>query len=285
MSGSSSASTSFARKPTIPYESLYSEQSLTLKTTMNHPQSDAKILVVDDSNIVRLSHQKALQANGFKNILDAEDGVSALNLLSSEKVDLIIADINMPKMDGLELLKLLREREEGTDLPVIIVSASTSVNNVLKAVKLQATFVLTKPVTPEQLNKHVEQALSKSIVEINSEWKVVVADPLPSARKVLRKLLADIGLEQTFNATTVEELEACLEKREIDLVIVDRSLVEGDLTALSGVLNKSVPILLTSADSQREHVIQAAELGIQGFLGKPFGVQTLKQKILSLLSI
>ncbi|MCC6048386.1 MAG: response regulator, partial [Thermodesulfobacterium sp.] len=67
-----------------------------------------KILIVDDFSTMRKIIRNILTQLGFKNILEADDGTTALEILKKEKVDLIISDWNMPKMSGLELLKAVR---------------------------------------------------------------------------------------------------------------------------------------------------------------------------------
>ncbi|MCB0320291.1 MAG: response regulator [Bdellovibrionales bacterium] len=246
------------------------------------------ILLVDDSNIVRMAHRKALKNGGYQQFLEAENGLEALNLIGSFPIDLIIADINMPKMDGIEFLRLLRSREEGRDIPVIIVSGSASVTNVVQAVKLQATFVLTKPVEHSLLCSNVKQALCRSVLETDANWKILVLDPLPAARKVVSNFLRELGLEKVHESSSVPEASEVLKREGCDLVIADWTIASEKMHELVGGVNRphekgTVPVIVTAAETTREHVLEAARSGASGFLGKPFGLQTLKQKIVSTL--
>jgi two-component system chemotaxis response regulator CheY len=116
-----------------------------------------KILIVDDFSTMRKIIRNILTQLGFKNILEADDGTTALEILKKEKVDLIISDWNMPKMSGLELLKAVRSDENLKDIPFIMVTAEAQKESILEAIKYKVNQYIIKPFTPETLKEKLEK--------------------------------------------------------------------------------------------------------------------------------
>ncbi len=117
-----------------------------------------KILIVDDSKMTRNFHAYILKSAGF-NIKDAENGFDALEKALIDKFDLIITDINMPKMDGYTFIQRLRENDEYRDTPVIIISTEDEAEDKRKGFEAGADFYIVKPVTPEKLLNTIKMFL------------------------------------------------------------------------------------------------------------------------------
>lgn len=120
-----------------------------------------KILVVDDFATMRKVIRNLLKQVGYENIVEAEDGVTALKALKSQKIDLIISDWNMPNMTGLELLKAVRADEELKPTPFLMVTAEALQDNVIAAVKAGVSNYIVKPFTAEVLNDKIKKILEK----------------------------------------------------------------------------------------------------------------------------
>jgi two-component system chemotaxis response regulator CheY len=116
-----------------------------------------KILVVDDFATMRRIVKNILTQIGYKNIIEADDGTTALNVLKSEKIDLIISDWNMPKMTGLDLLKAVRSDSSMADTPFIMVTAEAQQDNIILAVKARVSQYIVKPFTAETLSEKLEK--------------------------------------------------------------------------------------------------------------------------------
>lgn len=116
-----------------------------------------KILVVDDFKTMRKIIKNILTQLGFKNIIEADDGTTALELLKKQKVDLIISDWNMPKMNGLELLKSVRSDDNLKDIRFIMVTAEAQKESVIEAIKHGVNQYVVKPFTPEILKEKLEK--------------------------------------------------------------------------------------------------------------------------------
>jgi len=120
-----------------------------------------KILVVDDFATMRKVIRNLLKQVGYENIVEAEDGVLALRVLKSQKVDLVISDWNMPNMTGLELLKAVRSDEDLKSTPFLMVTAEALQDNVIAAVKAGVSNYIVKPFTAEVLNEKITKILEK----------------------------------------------------------------------------------------------------------------------------
>lgn len=108
------------------------------------------IMVVDDNPDIITIVKTILEGRGY-NVLSASSGPELLNLLDSTKPDLIILDIMMPEMDGLEVLTRLKGVSETASIPVILLTAKVQYEDVLGGYKLGADYYITKPFTSTQL--------------------------------------------------------------------------------------------------------------------------------------
>lgn len=107
------------------------------------------ILIVDDSRTIRNLISFILKKEGFK-VTTAEDGLDGLEkLYSSDKIDMIISDINMPRMDGYTFIKTVREQEAYKDVPIIVLSTEGHENDIKQALDLGADKYMIKPVKPD----------------------------------------------------------------------------------------------------------------------------------------
>ncbi len=122
---------------------------------------DMTVLVVDDFATMRRIIRNILRDLEFKKILEAEDGTAAVDILKTQKVDLIISDWNMPKMTGLELLKWVRSNEDTKDIPFLMVTAEAQKENVIEAVKAKVSNYIVKPFTAQTLAEKIEKILPK----------------------------------------------------------------------------------------------------------------------------
>lgn len=118
-----------------------------------------KILLVDDSRTIRSIQRNVLGQLGYSDVVEAGDGVEALQALSATPPDLMLVDWNMPNMDGLTLVKTVRETNK--DLPIIMCTTESERVRVLEAIKAGVNNYLVKPFTAETLAEKIEQTLAK----------------------------------------------------------------------------------------------------------------------------
>jgi len=121
-----------------------------------------RILIVDDFGTMRKILKNILKDLGYTDVVEAEDGESALQILRKEKIDLVISDWNMPKMDGLALLKAIRSDEALKNTPVLMVTAEAQKQNVIEAIKAGVNNYVIKPFTPEVIQEKIAKIFSSS---------------------------------------------------------------------------------------------------------------------------
>ena len=123
------------------------------------------ILVVEDSPTMRQLITFALKRIADARVIEATDGVDALRKLSSEKIDLILADINMPVMDGLKLVGLVRNDQRHRHVPIIIITTEGAKEDRERAIAIGANAYLAKPIQTQELVKLVNSLVVPSHTE------------------------------------------------------------------------------------------------------------------------
>jgi two-component system chemotaxis response regulator CheY len=116
---------------------------------------DSDVLVVDDSAAIRKILQRVLRQTGMaiNTIHEAGDGQEALDLLRSRTVDLVLTDINMPRMDGLQLLAAIKGSSTWAAVPVVMITTEGGETKVAEAVRLGAAGYVRKPFTADQIKE------------------------------------------------------------------------------------------------------------------------------------
>ena len=118
-----------------------------------------KILLVDDSRTIRNIQKNTLKTIGHTDIDEAADGLEALACLEKGRPDLMLVDWNMPNMDGITLIKKVRETDKA--LPIIMVTTEAEKTRVLEAVKAGVNNYVVKPFTADTLAEKISQTMSK----------------------------------------------------------------------------------------------------------------------------
>ena len=123
-----------------------------------------RALIVDDSSVMRKIVERSLRQAGLSlaQALEAGNGAEALAAVQNNKVDLILCDINMPVMDGLEFVKQLSGIENAKGIPVVMITTEGSEGHVVQALSAGARGYIRKPFTPDQVKEHVLPCLRGS---------------------------------------------------------------------------------------------------------------------------
>ena len=116
-----------------------------------------RTLIVDDSSVMRKIVDRSLRQAGIEmsQVFEAGNGVEALGVLQANRVDLILCDINMPVMDGLEFIKQLATVENATGTPIVMITTEGSEAHVVQALACGARGYIRKPFTADQVKEHV----------------------------------------------------------------------------------------------------------------------------------
>jgi two-component system, chemotaxis family, chemotaxis protein CheY len=127
---------------------------------MSNP-TDLKFLIVDDFSTMRRIVRGLLKEMGCNNADEAEDGAVALNMLKAQRYDFVVSDINMPNMNGFDLLKAIKSDEQLKSLPVLMVTAEARKEDIVLAAQSGAAGYIVKPFTKATLEEKVTKILQK----------------------------------------------------------------------------------------------------------------------------
>ena len=233
------------------------------------------ILLVDDSALIHKHTVPILEEAGY-DVVSAYDGAQALALLDERRPDLVITDVEMPRLDGYALCKTIKERDQAAPLPVVICSALGEAHDVERGFDSGADDYLVKPAMADELVSRIRALLSTSGLEPGQRERILVADDSPP----VRHLIADSLSRQGFAVTVAEDGQAALEKLHglrFDMLITDY-----DMPRMTGfelvhalkrdpVLRDLPTMMLTARDSRRDQA-QMRAVGLTSYLVKPFSV-------------
>jgi two-component system chemotaxis response regulator CheY len=124
-----------------------------------------RVLIVDDSSVMRKIVERSLRQADIKlsEVMEASNGMEALAVLNKSKVDLILCDINMPVMDGLEFVKKLPGVSNAKGVPVVMITTEGSEGHVVQALSAGARGYIRKPFTPDQVKNHILPVLAATV--------------------------------------------------------------------------------------------------------------------------
>ncbi len=121
-----------------------------------------KVLVVDDSSTMRRIIKNTLARLGYKDVVEAENGIEGLAKLKEGGVDLVLTDWNMPEMDGLTFVKTIRGSKSFSNLPILMITTMAAKEDIVEALKSGVNNSIVKPFTPETLKEKLDQVLGQS---------------------------------------------------------------------------------------------------------------------------
>ena len=160
---------------------------------MSRNQEQVPVLVIDDERDIREGCQRILSRRGLKVIL-AQDGRAGLEILAREEVALILLDLKMPGMDGMEVLGLIRR--DHPQVPVIVITGFATVETAIEAMKLGAYDFISKPFQPDQLRLIVDRAMERKRL----------IDETEQLKEERQRTLLDLDTEKSRTRTIIKTL-------------------------------------------------------------------------------
>jgi response regulator RpfG family c-di-GMP phosphodiesterase len=246
---------------------------------------DRRILIVDDSAVFRTSMKKILESKNDEIVL-AEDGQEGLDLALKGKFDIVVSDIDMPKINGIDLCRSLKNTAATQGTPVVMVSTFDSDSDVDKGFQAGAAAYLSKYEIQNRLRETVDSVLSKS--EFKSNRLVMVVDDSKVILRIVEKGLAEAG----FKVITAENGKKALDL--LDDIRPDLILTDIEMPDINGFefcqtihMNpelSSLPIVAMSTKTDRGYMKRMLQNGASAYLCKPFNVDELVILVEKLLS-
>ena len=138
-------------------------------------RSEAQLLIADDNEDNRYLLLQRLRREGYRNILQASDGVEAMHTLATQDIDLVLLDVLMPELDGYQVLQQMHDNPELRSIPVIMISAVDQIETVVRCIEAGAEDYLQKPFNAVLLRARVQASLDKKLLsdETSRQLKVI----------------------------------------------------------------------------------------------------------------
>ncbi|HOO38644.1 MAG TPA: response regulator [Deltaproteobacteria bacterium] len=246
---------------------------------------ELRILVVDDSAVVRSVLSKELLRSGVE-VTQAENGQQAFDIALCKEFDLIITDVEMPVMDGIELCRKLKSNPRTEKTPIVILSSLDHEEDIKRGYKAGASTYISKAQAKESLIETIETALHKTTFQRGRT--ILVVDDSSTVRKLVEKGLKEVGFEVAKAENGRAALETLRhEKPDLILSDIDMPEMNGEVfckTVHEDPVLASIPFVVMSANNDRPIMRRMLQLGADAYLVKPFNVDQLVITVEKLLS-
>jgi CheY-like chemotaxis protein/class 3 adenylate cyclase len=229
------------------------------------------VLLADDSPMIHRHTVPILVDAGYE-VASAMDGAEAIEMTRGRAPDMVITDIEMPRMDGFEVCATIKNDPDLSHIPVLICSALGEATDLERGFDAGADDYLIKPVVPEELTTRVKQLLSGTMPA--SRERLLVVDDSPA----LRHYVADCLARQGFEVSTAENGKIGLEKAlalKPALIVSDYEMPEMTGFELVHALKRNpdtrnIPVIMLTARESRRDMAQMRAAGASAYLVKPF---------------
>jgi len=251
-------------------------------------EEDKKIiLIVDDVKLFQLFLKYTLPQDKY-DLIFIETGREALDIVIKKNIDLLILDLELPDMNGLEVLEKIRDLTKDMEsvvqlknLPVIIMTAYPTEKAKHQAERLGINAFLSKPVPKEEIRKIVEKTLEEKSQKHSQRKLILCVDSEPRVQKFYQRILGTTHWDIICASNGLEALEI-VEYQNPDLIITELNLPQmSGLEFLEGLkeANSDIPVIVVSSVTDKESIQKAKEMGIKEYLTKPFQLDKLKDVI------
>lgn len=255
-----------------------------------------KVLSVDDSKAVRMIIRKAFR-NFDLDIMEASNGVEGLAVASKEGPDIILLDVTMPVMDGVEMLTKLKADALLKPIPVVMLTAEAGKENVMKIAKLGIRDYIVKPFKEETLIEKVSRIIDLKPLSSDGNHKksmkdvcnFLVVEDKPAIIKQITEGVANPNWKVHGVASTGEAIDACT-KQVFDVIIISLSLPDEGASTLfkllrSQVKTKFTPIFGLSVKTAVAEQQNAQQLGVSTIITKPIDFEDFEVKIAKAINL
>jgi CheY-like chemotaxis protein/two-component sensor histidine kinase len=256
-------------------------------TSSEHGPDHCRILYIED-NLANLTLvERILDGQVAVELIPAMQGTLGIELARDHKPDLIVLDVHLPDMPGIEVLRRLKAQEDTRDIPVVVLSADVSVKQIEALRDAGACEYLTKPLDVrrflEVLAAHIDVRESARVAA-NLHARIMIVDDVQANVTLLKTLLGSWGYDNLVGTTeSAMALRLCLEQAP-DLLLLDLQMPSPDGYEVMQALGETeVPILVLTANLSEHAQAQARDLGASDFASKPFDHDELRRQITNLL--
>ena len=260
------------------FEELLTRQANGISREQVAAESEVRhsLLFADDSAVMRHFVRRAL-ADRPITLHVADDGAEAWDLYQEHLPNLVITDIEMPRMDGLQLCKKIKENNQGRFIPVIILSNKKKPIDIDTAFDIGADDYLTKPTTTEEFNHKIDEYLS--VLDRKQRNKILLADDSKVSSEIITHALVKNSL-QVLHAVDGETAFDIAVRERPDIIITDIEMPRLNGYELAKKVRqhpdlKETSLIMMSARDRRSDIKKGEKLGISRYFIKPFDVEKL----------
>jgi CheY-like chemotaxis protein len=243
------------------------------------------ILLVDDETINLDVLSRRLEREGYL-VNRAERGRKALDLMQVQQFDLVILDVHMPDMDGIEVLKHIKADTKTKTTPVIMLSASSSSKIIRKCLLQGAADYLTKPLIMDLARNRIETNLrNRGLVTpvVNTDITFLLVDDHPLNLELLERMVTKLGYRAVTASNGKEALQK-LKEDEFNLVLLD--IVMPDISGIDVLVEirktyspGQLPVIMVSAEDDNATMLKAITEGANDYITKPYDALFLRKRI------
>ena len=266
--------------------------------------SNLTILVVDDLELMRRVTVTQLRGLGYEKILIASDGAAALRMIRERKVDIVLSDLNMPVMTGLELLRVIRADPALSQLPFVMITAEAERSCIQDVIVAGVTSLLVKPYIPINLQDRLEKIFaSKTLKEPTSTptesaggdkgpvdsnldllpTRILVVDDNPTVLELMVIMFKDHHQVQSA-ADGKSALAICRIEPLPDLILMDVKMPDMDGFEVvrhlrAQTATAQIPVIFVTGSNDEEAQIKGMELGAVDFISKKTPPKVIQSKV------
>jgi len=257
----------FARCLALPFQA----RDL-LEALESSARGKLRVLLVDDSALIHKHTVPLLIAAGY-DVIEAWDGAEALEVVKTARPDLVLTDVEMPRLDGYALCSALKNDPQTEGIPVVICSSLGEASDLERGFDVGADDYLVKPVVPEELVSRLHSLLATRM--LSGRESVLVVDDSAA----IRHLVSDCLRRQGFVVTTAVDGQDGLEKAKagkFELVLTDYDMprmngFELVLGLRRDPQTRDIPLVMLTARESKRDQAQMRAAGLTSYLVKPFG--------------
>ena len=257
-------------------ELIYCDKHSSEEEREHFLQSSPRILVVDDSPMVRNVLRRELQQMGAK-VTEAFDGLNGLETAICEDFDLVITDIEMPRMDGFSLCEKLKSHDAKKSIPIVILSSKDQEENIERGFKLGVAAFIPKSNAKTELRARVRELLGRNV--LLRRRTILVVDDSASTRHLVEKSLLAAGF-YVLSAENGAKALKLLDNHRPDLILSDLNMPELDGAGLCKMVHANpalsrIPFIIMSSNADRATMRRLLQCGASSYLVKPFNLDQL----------
>lgn len=248
---------------------------------------DYSLMIIDDDSLISELLKEGFQKEkcDIIQLLNGKEIDEVIKNIHANpdyiKPDLIILDVNMPGMNGFEVLKKLKESQKSSSIPVIMVTGSDEDENVIKGLSYGALDYITKPFEASKLVSRIMKTIKRHKI------KILVADDDPLIRDLLQQRFYSMGYKVLVSANGKEALD-CMKSDVPDIVVLDIMMPGMDGMAIlkqikQDPITENIPVIFLTAKNQQENILDGLESGANDYITKPFDVNELVARVVGTL--